>query len=99
MNLPDDSLGCPGSWLFDAAWAHFSLVGVQIQGIRGSWTFGSNLESVNDLTKNNKLSLHDAAEHTWAFAQASSKGFGNVQVLDSDGTPGNYTSVDVVFLP
>jgi serine/threonine protein phosphatase PrpC len=58
-----------------------------------------NLQTVNDLTKNNQTSLPDAAQQTWAFAQASGKGFATVCVLDSDGTPGNYTSVDVVFLP
>lgn len=33
----------------------------------------------------------------WAFQRASSKGYTNVTVLDFDGTPGNYLSVDVVY--
>jgi hypothetical protein len=98
-NTPRDGLGCPGTWLFEMAWAHFVSIGVHIQGVRGSWTFGTNLKIVNDLTKNNQKFLVDAAKHTWAFARASSKGFLSVQLIDSDGTPGNYTSVDVVFLP
>jgi hypothetical protein len=51
------------------------------------------------MTANNQTSLIDAAQKTWAFARASSKGFTTVQILDSDGTPGNYISVDIVFLP
>jgi hypothetical protein len=98
-NTPDDGLGCPGPWLFDTAWDHFVQNGVTIIGVRGSWTFGTNLKTINDLTKNQQMSLPDAAQQTWAFGRASSKGFTRVQVLDSDGTPGNYTSVDVVFLP
>jgi len=98
-NTPDDGLGCPGSWLFELAWMHFDQISVPINGIRGNWTFGTNLQTVNDLTRNDQVPLADAAQQTWAFAQASGKGFAVVQILDSDGTPGNYTSVDVVFLP
>jgi hypothetical protein len=98
-NAPDDGLGCPGAWLFEAAWDHFVQNGAQINGVRGSWTFGTNLRTINDLTRNNQMSLPDAAKQTWGFGRASSKGFANVHVQDSDGSPGNYTSVDVVFLP
>ncbi len=98
-NTPADGLGCPGPWLFEVAWDHFAQMGVSIRGIRGSWTFGRNLTTVNALTQNQQLSLPDAAKQTWAFARASGKGFTSVQLLDSDGTPGNYRSVDVVFLP
>jgi hypothetical protein len=98
-NTPDDGLGCPGPWLFEMAWDHFVQSGANIQGIRGSWTFGTNLATVNALTTNSQTSLEDAAKQTWAFARAAGKGFMTVQVLDSDGTPGNYNSVDVVFLP
>jgi hypothetical protein len=99
QNDPDDGLGCPGTWLFEIAWAHFSQSGVAVNGIRGSWTFGTNLTSINRLTKNIQVTLPEAAKQTWAFARADSKGFRNVLVLDTDGSPGNYISVDVVFLP
>jgi hypothetical protein len=98
-NTPDDSLGCPGTWLFEIAWAHFTQNGIPINGVRGSWTYGTNLMAINALKRNNQMSLPDAAMQTWAFGQASSKGFTTVHVLDTDGVPGNYTSVDVVFLP
>src|SRR5437588_11900030 len=54
-NTPDDGLGCPGPWLFEAAWNHFVQSGLQIRGVRGSWTFGTNLKTINDLTKNDQL--------------------------------------------
>jgi hypothetical protein len=72
---------------------------VAITGIRGSWTYGTNLATVNQLTQHNQMTLADAAKQTWAFARASSKNFSRVVVLDSDGSPGKYISVDVVFLP
>jgi hypothetical protein len=99
QNEPDDGLGCPGPWLFEAAWAHFLQNGIQIKGVRGSWTHGTNLAQVNGLTQNNQMSLLDATKHTWTAGQASIRGLTTVHLLDSDGTPGNYLSVDVVFLP
>jgi hypothetical protein len=48
---------------------------------------------------NNQTSLEDAAKHTWAYERAKSKGFARVVLLDEDGSPGNYRSVDVLFLP
>jgi hypothetical protein len=99
QNEPDDGLGCPGTWLFETAWEYFARNQVTINGIRGSWTFGTNLVSVNALTGKHPMPLADAAKRTWAYARASGKGFPNVQVLDADGTPGHYLSVDVVFVP
>jgi len=80
-NDPKDGLGCPGTWLFEQAWMHFIRSGATILGIRGDWTFGNNLTTVNQLTANNH-----------------SKGYTTVNVLDTIGTPGNYTAVDVVYL-
>jgi hypothetical protein len=99
QNEPKDGLGCPGTWLFEAAFTHFVQCRVQISGVRGSWTYGTNLTTVNQLTSNNQMALAEAAKQTWAYARASSKSFARVVVLDSSGAPGNYTSVDVVFLP
>src|SRR5260221_9868501 len=64
-NTPDDGLGCPGAWLFELAWTHFVQNGVSINGVRGSWTFGTNLQTVNALTMNNQTPLPDAARQTW----------------------------------
>ena len=76
-NTPDDGLGCPGPWLFEIAWTHFVQNGVRINGIRGSWTFGTNLMTVNDLTKNNQMPLPDAAKRTWAFVRTDRYSYGN----------------------
>ena len=99
-NEPDDGLGCSGIWLFEQAWMHFQQNNVTINGIRGDWTFGANLTRINQLTANNQLTVEVAATHPslWAYQRASSKGYVNVQVLDTDGSPGHYISVDVVYL-
>lgn len=99
QNEPDDGLGCPGWWLVECAWQHFLRSGVTILGVRGSWTFGTNLDEVNRQTANNKMSLADATTQTWASRQADGRGFPIVRILDVDGTPGHYRSIDVVFLP
>jgi hypothetical protein len=91
--------GCPGQWLFQAAWNHFVAEGIPILGIRGDWTFGDNLDAVNQLTANNATKLEDGAKLTWTGLRAKDKGFTKVTLLDQDGSPGNYVSVDVVFLP
>jgi hypothetical protein len=99
-NLPKDKTGCPGWWLFQVAWDYFVQdQKVTIKGIRGDWTFGDNLKTVNDLTAGNKMTLEEAAKQTWTYRQAKSKGLATYHYLDSDGSPGNYTEVQVVFLP
>jgi hypothetical protein len=99
-NKPDDGLGCPGTWLFEQAWNFFAQHQVTINGIRGDWTFGENLTTINKLTTNNQMTVEAAAQDPglWAFQRASSKGFTKVRVLDTDGAPGNYISIDVVYL-
>ena len=47
----------------------------------------------------NKMTLEEASKQTWTYQQAMNKGFTRYQYLDSQGSPGQYTSVDVVFLP
>src|SRR5438067_426641 len=50
-NLPKDKTGCRGWWLFQVAWDYFAQdQKVSIQGIRGDWTSGDNLDTVNRLT-------------------------------------------------
>jgi len=99
-NLPKDKTGCPGGWLFQAAWDHFTRdQGAAILGVRGDWASGDNLDVVNRLTAGNTLTLEEAARQTWTYRQASAKGFTRYQYLDAQGGPGRYTSVDVVFLP
>jgi len=99
-NLPKDGTGCPGWWLFQVAWDYFvQNLQVPITGIRGDWTSGDNLDTVNRLTAGNQSTIEDAAKQTWTYRQALLKGFPRYLLLDTQGSPGNYTSVDVVFLP
>jgi hypothetical protein len=99
-NLPKDGTGCPGWWLFEVAWNHFVQDHqITIPGIRGEWSSGDNLDTVNRLTAGNAMSLEDAAKQTWTYNQARQKGYTTYQFLDAQGSPGAYTSVDVVFLP
>jgi hypothetical protein len=98
-NLPKDRTGCPGWWLFDVAWDHFVLEqNATIQGVRGDWTSGDNLDTVNRLTMGNRITLEDASKQTWTYQQAVKKGFARYRYIDAQGSPGKYTSVDVVFL-
>jgi hypothetical protein len=100
QNEPKDGTGCRGQWLFEVVWDHFVNVHkVTIKGIRGEWSFGDNWTTINNLTRNNQMSLEEAAERTWAYDRAKSKGFTTIQIIDRDGSPGNWISVDVVFLP
>jgi hypothetical protein len=99
-NLPKDKTGCPGWWLLQMAWDFFVQdQKVVIKGVRGDWTSGDNLDTVNNLTAGNKMTLEEAARRTWTYQQVKGKGFTKYQYLDAQGNPGHYTSVDVVFLP
>ncbi len=99
QNLPKDGTGCPGRWLVQLAWDHFQQHGVAIAGIRGDWTFGDNLDQVNALTQGGRVSVEDAARQTWSAARAWERGMRNILVLETEGTPGQYRSVDVLFTP
>lgn len=79
QNLPKDTRGCPGQWLFEVAWRYFSQLGVQVMGIRGEWTFGDNLSDVNTFTIGNQISLPEAIKKTWAHARAKGKKFPNCE--------------------
>ena len=99
-NLPKDRTGCPGSWLFDVAWDYFVQdQKVAIEGLRGDWTSGDNLDTVNRLTTGNGMSLEEASKRTGTYQQALKRGFTVYGYIDAQGGPGQYTSVDVVFLP
>jgi hypothetical protein len=99
-NLPKDGTGCPGWWLFERAWEHF-VQGqkLTIQGVRGDWTAGDNLDTVNRLTAGGQMTLEEASKQTWTYQQARQRGFSRYQYLDSQGSSGHYISVDVLFLP
>jgi hypothetical protein len=44
------------------------------------------------------MTLEEASKHTWTYQQAVRLGFSRYQYLDAHGSPGQYLSVDVVFL-
>lgn len=71
----------------------------QFTAIKGSWQFGSNLARFNELTAPGpgQLSPNAAAAATWSGQQAAAAGFRTVQVTNLQGTPGNYTTVQVLF--
>ena len=99
MLLPKDKTGCPGWWLFEVAWDYIvQNQNAPIQGVRGDWTSGDNLDTVNRLTAGHRMTLEEASKQTWTYQQAQSKGFTRYQYIDAQGSPGQYTSVDVVFL-
>jgi hypothetical protein len=99
-NRPKDGTGCPGWWLFQVALDYFVREQqVTINGARGDWTSGDNLATVNRLTAGGQMTLEEASRQTWTYQQASQRGYTRYHYLDSDGSPGKYTEVQVVFLP
>jgi hypothetical protein len=99
-NIPKDKTGCSGSWLFRVAWDYFVQdQKVAIKGVRGDWTSGDNLDIVNRLTAGGRTTLEQASKQTWTYQLAKSKGFSRFQCINTQGSPGQYKSVDVVFLP
>src|SRR5438034_10327626 len=64
-NLPKDRTGCPGGWLFQVAWDYFVQdQKVTIQGVRGDWTSGDNLDTVNRLRTGNQMTIEEASKQT-----------------------------------
>jgi hypothetical protein len=74
-----------------------AFFGNHVQSIKGNWQFGSNLAKINELTIGGKLSLQEAAAQTWTAQQAGAAGFGRITVIGAEGTPGKYTTVQVLF--
>jgi hypothetical protein len=66
--------------------------------IKGNWQFGSNLAKFNELTGQG-VSSAEAAARTWTGQQAAAAGYRRVSVQLLEGTPGRYTSVQVLFQP
>jgi hypothetical protein len=98
-NLPKTTpqTGCPGQWMFRMMMAHF---GSTVTAIQGNW-FGrssDNLATVNQLTSSSALSIEDAAQQTWTGMRAKQYGYSKVQLVGIPiGTPGNFTTVQVLF--
>ncbi len=82
-----------GSEAFKEALKHF---GDRVKAVRGSWTFGSNLEAFNRQVMM-WLRPERAAWGTWTGQQAAAAGFTKVTIRDLQGVPGQYKKAVVVF--
>ncbi|HAA69909.1 MAG TPA: hypothetical protein DCE55_12280 [Planctomycetaceae bacterium] len=70
--------------------------GSRVNRIKGSWSYGDNLDSFNRSVSNG-VSPEDAARNTWTGQQAGRSGFGNVDQIRTQGEPGAYEKVEVWF--
>lgn len=93
-NLPKDRTGCPGWWMFQKMMEHF---GPSVTAIRGSWTYGDNLDTVNRLTSGGAMTITEAAFQGPTGQYALAHGFVNVHVLLEAGNPGAYSTIEVRF--
>jgi len=93
-NLPKDRTGCPGWWMFQKMMEHF---GASIVAVKGSWTYGDNLVTVNRLTSSGVMTIAEAAFQGPTGQYALARGFVNVQVVQEDGVPGTYSTIIVRF--
>jgi hypothetical protein len=94
-NRPKDGTGCPGRWMFGEMMTHFAA---SVVAIRGSWTYGDNLATVNRLTASG-VPFEAAAAQTWTGRRAAECGYSSIQVVSTTGTPGAYSNVQVLFQP
>lgn len=85
-----------GSEGFRMIMEHF---GDRVEVVKGSWTYGSNLEMVNRLTAEGNMSLEEAVARTWTAQQAGAYGYVNAEVIPREtyGGPGAYEKVTVHF--
>lgn len=98
-NLPKATprTGCPGQWMFQQMIAHF---GASVTAIQGNWvgTSSDNLIALNRLTAGGAMIIEEAAKQTWTGRRARDFGYTQVRVAGNPaGTPGHYTSVQVLF--
>jgi hypothetical protein len=93
-NLPKDRTGCPGWWMFEKMMEHF---GASVTAIKGSWTYGDNLDTVNRLTSGGAMMVTEAAFQGPTGQYALAHGYVNVHVVQEVGVPGAYSSVVVLF--
>ncbi|WP_435056322.1 ricin-type beta-trefoil lectin domain protein [Streptomyces venezuelae] len=88
-----------GSVMIDDVMEH---VGGNAKGMAGTWLSGGemkdNLDSFNAGIQSLMLTEEEAARLTFTGKMATKHGFtGRVEFLKREGTPGNYTRVEVVF--
>jgi hypothetical protein len=98
-NLPKTTpqTGCPGKWMFQQMMAYF---GASVTAIQGNWVgpASDNLIAINRMTAGGGMAVEEAAKQTWTGLRAKDFGYSQVEVVGTpSGTPGNYTTVHVLF--
>ncbi len=88
-----------GTELFDLMLRAFgdrvrAVLGVWRRGFEGSPSV--NLDRVNERTARG-VPLEDAVRETWTYTRAARWRFTRITEIDVEGTPGNYTKVDVLL--
>ena len=68
----------------------------RFKGIRGSWSFGTNLEAFNKAITAG-MSPVEAALKTWTGQQAKDAGYSRVVIRSLEGPAGHYSKVTVSF--
>lgn len=88
-----------GTELFDLMMRAF---GSRVRAVLGVWRRGSagspsvNLDRVNERTAAG-VALWEAVEQTWTFSRAARWGYARVVQVDTEGTLGRYTKIDVLL--
>lgn len=71
--------------------------GGNAKGVGGNWTSGTNLKHINEVTAAGK-SIEHAIPGTWTAKSAARYGFTEPKIVEiPQGSPGNYTRVNVIF--
>jgi YD repeat-containing protein len=83
-----------GGEQFAAIIEHFGAK--NIKTIKGSWSYGSNLEAFNKGVRSG-LSPEAAAARTWTGQQAAGAGFGSVRSVRTYGQNAPFDKVEVYF--
>jgi hypothetical protein len=92
-NVPQDGYGCPGWWMFDQMMDYFRP---NVVAIKGTWTYGDNLEKVNLLTSAGD-SIESAALQCPTGKYSAKHGYRKVSLISTVGSAGAYSLVHVLF--
>ncbi|MBX3740248.1 MAG: hypothetical protein KF712_04610 [Akkermansiaceae bacterium] len=101
IKTPAENSPVRGKELFDRMMEHF---GERVKAIRAEWYCDdpadndprSNIHTANQLTSTGKA-MDEAAAATFTGKMAARHGFTAAKVMETRGTPGNYTKVIVIF--
>lgn len=71
--------------------------GDRVRAVAAQWFWGTNLEKVNELTRDPNISLEAAVRQAWSAKQAIKFGFSKSEVVSFAGEPGQYKGIGVLF--